>query len=145
MSGTRTSWHLARLADCSEPDRHDGIGFTPPFEGDADPSPGARFLRGVEDDVLGAIARDEWDDDDSAHEVADSAVPIYTHELWATFVDLGAYNEDATELGAEADDMTKAAGVCLYMIGERLARAVADDAKTDEETDEENEQRMRRA
>lgn len=144
---TRTSWHLARLAECSDPDRHDGYGFAPPFDAPDgyEPSPGARFLRGVEDDTLEALTDGRWDDDgDAAHEIADSAVPVYTHERWATFVDLGAYNEDARELGADADDMTAAAGVCLYIIAERLARAIAEDAKNDDETDEENEQRMRR-
>lgn len=131
-----TSWQLAHLAGCADPDTHDGIGFDS-FEAPEgfEPSAGARFLRRVEDDVYELMQDDSYDEDDSPHEIADGAVPIYTHELWKTFVDLAAYQEDPSELGAEPDDMTKCAGVCLYMIADRLARAIAEE-QSDEDEDE---------
>lgn len=97
--------------------------------------PGARFLTAIRADVvdmLGDMDADEWHDaamtedvfgvvDDAAHEIADRAVPIYTHKVWNLFADLGAWQEDPTELGADASDMEQAAKVCIYMIGNRLA------------------------
>lgn len=108
---THTPYALARLAECASPDSLD--------------SPGARFLASVADAVADHIDYNEgaWDDDD-AHEIADGAVPVYTHERWQVFVDLAAYQEDPSEWG-EITDMTEAAAVCLYMIAERLACAVA--------------------
>jgi hypothetical protein len=34
-----------------------------------------------------------------AAEIADYCVPVYTHNLWVTFVDLAAYSEDVSDLG----------------------------------------------
>jgi hypothetical protein len=75
-------------------------------------------------------------------------VPIYTHERWQVFVDLQAYQEDVSEYG-DADDLTNAAGVALYMIAERLVHALATelsdalDADADEEDGEDNAPPMR--
>jgi hypothetical protein len=109
---TRTAWQLARLAECSDPD--------------SDTSPGAQFLNRVESDVLERIEDNdgEWDDD-YAHEIADNAVPVYTYTMWQTFVDLGAWEEDPSDLGYDEGDMAKGAAVCLYMIANRLAYALA--------------------
>lgn len=75
------------------------------------------------DDLL-----DESNDrSDITHEIADSAVPIYTYDLWKCFVDLGAYNGDMDDLGGAGNDMTKNAQVCLYMMAERLAYALVDE------------------
>lgn len=119
-------YHLATLADCYSPD--------------GDDSPGAGFLAGIARDLAervtyGADTADEYranlaeiTDGDGAHEIADGAVPIYTHQRWATFTDLGAYNEDVTELGdGDASDLTGLAGVALYIIAERLVRALAEE------------------
>jgi len=109
---TQTVYALANLADCMSPD--------------GDNSPGANFLNAIESDVIERIAWNDGNplDSDDAHEIADGAVPVYTHRMWATFVDLGAYQEDPSELGAEADDLNKLAAIALYMIGERLAAAL---------------------
>jgi len=135
-----TSWTLADLAGCSSPDAHDGIGFddTADLPADYKSSPGADFLRRVETDVAERVADGSFDEDDSPAEIADGAVPIYTHDLWTTFVDLGAYNEDPSELGAEADDLTRAAGVCLYLIADRLARALADEIEDEDDEDDDD-------
>jgi hypothetical protein len=127
---TYTTWQLARLADVTDPDAHDGMGFsadqgTTPVEG----SPGAKFLRSVAYDVANLL--DEADED-TPSEIADSAVPIYTHEMWSTFVDLAAYTEDISELGAEDAEMDKQAATALYMIAERLASALIE-AETDDD------------
>jgi hypothetical protein len=132
-------FHLATLADCASPDSVD--------------SPGAVFLARIARDVA------EWvegymdanpserpgsiDMGDAANEIADGAVPIYTHNRWATFVDLAAYVEDVSELMSDAgDDLTAAAGVALYMIAERLVTTLAEELSAaldadDEEDDEE--------
>lgn len=133
-----TTWHLANLADCGSPDRPDGIGCAPPADlSTVQPSPGAKFLRSVADDLAGRIkyyfkggdldprAADlERELGDEVHEVADGAVPVYTGERWAVFADLGAYNEDPDDIGGWPADLTDAAGAALYMIAERLARAL---------------------
>ena len=109
---TRTAWQLARLADCLDPDSPE--------------SPGAQFLARVESDYLERIEDDDYDEVDSPHEIADNAVPVYTHDLWATFTDLGAYQEDVTELGEYGEDLTQAARIALYMIADRLVRSLHD-------------------
>lgn len=113
-----TVHHLARAAECSDPDT-----LT---------SPGARFLTGVRDAVieeweyLGGTGVDVDAFRDDLADTLDPCVPVYTSDLWSAFVDLGAYNEDPTDLGADASNMAQAAAVCLYVIGERLAHAVID-------------------
>lgn len=133
-----TTWHLADLAECGSPDRPDGIGCAPPRDpSTVKPSPGAKFLRSVADDLAGRI-KYYFEDLDPAccdlerelenevHEVADGAVPIYTGERWAVFADLGAYNEDPGDIGGWPADLTDAAGAALYMIAERLAAALVE-------------------
>lgn len=109
----RTAWQLARLAGCSDPD--------------SDESAGAQFLYSVESDTLERIEYNdgEWDND-FAHEIADGAVPVYMYKMWQTFVDLAAFEEDPSELVSENADMNAQAGICLYMIADRLAYAVAE-------------------
>lgn len=103
---------LARMAECAAPDTSE--------------SPGARFLTLVADSVLELVAESE-DGDEIPFLAADGCVPIYTHNVWRTFTDLAAWQEDPTEYGADASDMEQAAKVCLAIIGERLAAAVLDD------------------
>ena len=119
---TRTALQLARLAGCADPD--------------SDTSAGADFLNSVETDTLERIIDNggEWDDD-MAHEIADGAVPVYTYTRWQTFTDLAAWDEDASELGADTSDMTQAAAVCLYIIADRLARAIADEYEPEDDAD----------
>ena len=108
---------LAGMADCASPDRED--------------SPGARFLGLVADSVVEAVENDD-DRDDIPWATADGCVPIYTYDVWRTFTDLGAWQEDPTEYGADGSDMEQAAKVCLLMIGERLAAAMLDDMGSDD-------------
>lgn len=110
-TATRTAWQLARLADCMDPDSNE--------------SAGARFLERVEADYLEAVEDERYDGDETPHEIADNAVPVYTHERWQAFVDLGAYQEDVTELGDDGSDLTQSAAVALYMIAQRLVYALA--------------------
>lgn len=119
----RTAYALANLADCSCPD--------------TDKSAGADFLRGVQDDVLERLS-DGSADEDAAHEIADGAVPVYTHDLWQTFTDLAAYNEDPTELGYDGSDMDAAARTCLYLIAHRLVLALLEEAQDEDDEDDED-------
>lgn len=112
---------LARMADCGYPDSWK--------------SPGAEFLTGIRDDVAEAIEY-EGGQERSISEIADGAVPVYTHEMWQTFVDLQAYREDPSELGFDGEDMVQGAQYCLYMIAERLASALWDDMAQDDDDDE---------
>ncbi len=142
-----TTWQLARLADCADPDKPDGLAW-PYVDGDeerarmnADASPGAQFLRRVEDNVLEWFDNEQSGDfDDYAGELADNAVPVYTHERWRVFVDLAAYDEDISELGSDSSDLTEAAGVALYLIAERLARALHDEYAEADEDDEDDDE-----
>lgn len=104
-------YELARMADCGSPDSLE--------------SPGARFLESVRDAVAEAAEGNPENDDwsEEAAQIADDAPDVYTHQRWLEFVDLAAYQEDPTELG-EISDMTAAAGICLYIIAERLAFAL---------------------
>jgi hypothetical protein len=130
-------FHLADLADCTSPAGPD--------------SPGARFLASIARDVAERFGDDSMEpaelagivgdltDGDGAHEIADSAVPIYTHDRWATFVDLGAYNEDpAGELGDDGSDLTQTAGAALYMIARRLVVALAEELSAALDDDDED-------
>lgn len=124
-----TTWQLANMADCASPDVPDHCGLEPRTTVTDPPSPGAEFLRRIARDVEEGIdynpgARTPEDLEDLASETADNAVPIYTHQKWATFVDLAAYTEDPTELGFDGSDMEKGADACLYLIGSRLAGAL---------------------
>lgn len=129
------AWQLAHMAEVASPDASD--------------SKGAEWLESVARDALDLIENrrdsttgiDAEDFHDDIHEYADNAVPIYIHERWQVFVDLAAYTEDTSEFG-EYEDLTQAAGVALYMIAERLIRAIVearsdkdDDDKDDDETE----------
>jgi len=120
------AYELAHLAGVASPD-------TPE-------SPGAHFLERVESDYQEHRKDGTYDPDDSPHDIADVCVPIYTYEVWQTFVDLAAWQEDPTELGADAGDMEQAAKVCLYLIAERLVYALAEADEEAEEEDEEEEE-----
>lgn len=122
---TRTAYSLARDADCASPDNSTSVGAD--FLGKVADSV-AELLADAESPSLHELATEDGhyasdvDDDGSVHEIADAAVPIYTHTLWTTFTDLAAYQEDPSELGYNAaSDMGKLAGVCLYIIAQRLA------------------------
>lgn len=124
----RTPYRLAGDADSGHPD--------------SPTSPGSQMLERVRDGVAELLerSRDDWHDlatSESEHdlnnngaldEISDGAPNIYTHAQWAEFVDLQAYNEDPTELGFDGSDMEKAAGVCLYMIADRLAHTLVSEA-----------------
>lgn len=117
-----SAYVLAGMGVCASPDRPG--------------SPGAVFLEDVALDTIDRadeIDGERFDHADLAHEIADAAVPIYTHTIWSTFVDLAAYNEDPTELGVDGSDMLQAAKVCLYMIAERVAMAVLDEIERAED------------
>jgi len=125
----RSVYALSSDADCSgSPDSLD--------------SAGADFLDNVRRAALEYFDykpdADESDAYDAASEQLDSVVPIYTHTLWTTFVDLGAYQEDdALEVGL--DDLTRVASYALYLIGERLfvsiIRELAEARDEDEDGD----------
>ena len=58
------------------------------------------------------------------HEIADSAVPVYTLDIFEALVELRAWGEDISDY--EATDLTKAAMECLYIVGCRLAMALVE-------------------
>ena len=122
---------LARRADTYDPD--------------SETSPGAEWLTHVAE-VTAEAAReddrlaDELEHGDAIGELADRAVPTYTYERWRVFTDLGAWLEDPSELGADAEDMTQAAGVALYMIAERLAAALLEEWHTDEDDEDQGDE-----
>ncbi len=99
---------LANLAECGGPDKLDSVG--------------AAWLRSVWSTAVEAA--DYGADEDTIHEVADGCVPIYTHSRWVTFVDLAGWQEDLDDIGGGSGDMTRDAGVALYLIAERLVRHV---------------------
>ena len=120
---TFTAFALANMADCSCPDALD--------------SPGAKFLLDVQSATADHLDSDG--DPEELHEIADNAPDVYTWQRWQEFVDLGAWQEDPAELGGESEDMTAQAGICLYLIADRLARALVEawrEAADDDDDDE---------
>lgn len=111
-------------------------GLADTFQPDSNESAGADLLHRVAENLAEAIVWETDEEnrtiaealdyiaDERLHEIADGAVPIYTHEMWSAFTDLGAWQEDPTELGADASDMDAAARACLYMIADRLVSAL---------------------
>jgi len=116
---TDGAFSLAGPADCMSPD--------------SPTSPGALFLGRVRDDVIERVeditdlSDFERETEELTHEIADNAVPIYTADKWATFVDLGAYQEDVSELAGDEGDMDKLGSIALYVIAERLVQAILSD------------------
>jgi hypothetical protein len=109
-------WNLAELAECEHP-------------GPA--TPGAAMLLAVRD-AMADMPDDESDPERYAHEAADSAVPVYTRDLWAAVVGLAAYSElngDAADSIAHAIASGRGhdlPALLLYPIAERLALALLD-------------------
>jgi hypothetical protein len=107
-----TAYELARIADCGDPDTLD--------------SAGAEFLKDVRDDVVQTFLEDNWSADTYATVwgIADSNVPVMTHDIAKAFVDLCAYREDISDYFDYEGDTVKLMQVALYVIGERLASAL---------------------
>jgi hypothetical protein len=80
-------------------------------------SKGAEFLDGLRYYLLAWF--NENDEPVNVGQVAEYAVPIYTHDTWETFVDLCAYNEDIEDWVDESMDMNQRASMALYSIAER--------------------------
>lgn len=118
-----SAFRLSSEADCSSPDS-----LT---------SPGAEFLDTVRvatverlnylsDDDLMSLP-DSFTDVGAHNEIADGSVPVYTHDLWATFVDVGGYREDPSDYGDGSEtNMDQLANVCLYLIAERLVGSIVE-------------------
>lgn len=138
------AWNPLHMADAAEAFDPDTIAER---EGEDD-SPGAVFLRSVWRATLEAVetAREEgvaWSDlaehlTDAFHEIADAAPDVYTHTRWREFVDLGAYREDLSEWGPiDPEDIERAvAGVALYQMADRLARAIVEELAEQDFEDE---------
>lgn len=130
-----TAFRISHDADVTCPDSLD--------------SPGAQFLTGIASAVCEAIAWEQDNNDlgateddllgwaeDGIHEIADSAVPIYTGDKWATFVDLAAYHEELDDLGGSTGDMDQDASTALYIIAERVAQTVVAMLAEDDDDDD---------
>jgi len=99
-------YELSRDAGCGDPDNST--------------SPGAMFLTGTWDSWM--EVRDQYDDREGmVMEVADGSVPIGTHLVWQTYVDLCAYREDIDDYRDRKEGTpTGDARTALYLIAERL-------------------------
>jgi hypothetical protein len=123
-----THYALANRADVSTPD--------------SETSAGSSFLGRVRDALVETVEYAAQDDEsvadvvakvrDDAHEIADGAVPIYTHDRMTTLVDLAAYDENLSEYAQDVD-MVSLAGVALYLVAERLVNALLDEAEEEDE------------
>lgn len=104
---------LAYHADCHSPDSPD--------------SPGAQYLALVRDSIVEAyrytVEHGNTFDRDDLHEVVDGCVPVYTHNLWQTFTDLGAYNVDLDDY---SPDLEHYPAIAVYTVGETLAYSIVD-------------------
>ena len=102
---------------------------------DALDSPGAQFLTSVRDSLVEWVeyVRDTYDvqalsetAQENAIDQVDATVPAYTHQLWQTFTDLAAYDdESAGEF--DGGTMTETVSYVLARIAERLFVALAEE------------------
>ena len=103
---------LAYHAGCPSPDSPD--------------SPGAEYLAAVRDSIIEAyrynIEHGNTFDSDDIHGIVDGCVPVYTHNLWETFTDLGAYSVDVEDMQPTSNNYPT---VALYVVGEALAQSLA--------------------
>lgn len=76
------------------------------------------FLTGVYDSYRQDLPQYE-DAEEGIHELADLSVPVYTSDLWATFVELQAWQEDISDYGTP-ESLSQGAGIALYFIARRL-------------------------
>lgn len=99
---------------------------------------GTRWVESIIDDVVEVIEyanpkgpedidrlADEW-----AAEMADGAVPIYPDDLFRVVLSLRAWHEPIDELGVPRD-LLNTAGWAVYMIADRIIRALLDLARDD--------------
>lgn len=124
---------LASMAGCASPDNAT--------------SAGATFLALVQSSTVEAVrwsvehdegaTLEDYICEGSVTEIADGCVPVYTHRLWATFVDLAAYSEDLGDLGGTSGDMEQDATTSLFAIAERLVHALLEEILEEEEDDDE--------
>ncbi len=105
---------------------------------DNDESAGAEFLRGVRNAVINAFDFDPSTNEDAAREIADDSPSIYTYEMWYEFTDLGAFNEDISDLVSEDADMDTRARLSLYVVAERLARDLINEVRDAVDSDTTN-------
>lgn len=114
-------WELAELADVERPDS--------PF------SPGGRWLADVRDQFAEHV--DTVGTEEAAnglHDIADAAAPIWTHEAWSVWTDLGLWTEldplgDYAESIVDAITANQAYRVPMigaYAAAYRLASALLD-------------------
>jgi hypothetical protein len=109
-------YRLANEADVMSPDSRD--------------SAGSGMLDSVRSATIDAIDYADTDSTDDIRaietsEIADSGPSVYTHACWSQFVDLGAYREDISEWGEpDGSDLESIARLALYMVADRLARAI---------------------
>jgi hypothetical protein len=116
-------YELASLAGCERPDGSFSVGGV--------------FLTHVAAEVAKAIDYCPSDaNGEASYEAVDSAIPAAEPVLWLTFVDLAAYQEDdesgRMEEAVRSGDLTQVARVALVQIGERLARALIEEARAGE-------------
>ena len=116
-----SAYRLSLKADVASPDAVD--------------SHGAQFLARVRDAFVEWVeyGRDAYDvqslderAQDDAFEQVDACVPVYTHQIWQTFIDLAAY-DDESAVECDGLTMTERASYVLESIAERLFVALAEE------------------
>lgn len=106
---SKTVWELAEMTDAMNPNTAT--------------SAGAIWLVDVHD--AWANARQFYDYTDlMIFETADGIVPVYNHECWAVFTDLGAWQIDLSDYSPSLEDLTSVARLALYAIAEQLITAL---------------------
>jgi len=122
---------LANFAGCGWPDTDEGRRFLT-LTRDCLLERVTNYLDDLDDDET-----PDWYDfrDDAVWETADGMMPVYTHDIWATFVDLSAYAEDITDYVTDDATMEQRAQVALCLIAERLCNALIGELENaDDET-----------
>lgn len=104
---------LSNLADCLYPDL----------------TSSSQFLTIIRDTVVEWAEQGYLTDDhsDDAHEIADGCVPVYTHEQWEIFTDLGLYQDSTGQVEDLQPTIDNLAAVSLYVTAETLVTALLSD------------------
>jgi hypothetical protein len=80
---------------------------------------------GVIDAVVNGDLLEARYPEDTLTEIADGAVPVYYATTFEALVELRAWAEDIDGLVENEADLATRANVCLFVVAERLARALA--------------------
>ncbi len=108
---------LARMAGCGYPDSNESIG--------------ALTLTDIRDALVESVTGGWWTED-SAYEIADSAVSPYTHTMWKQFVDLTLYSSEHVDDVGDLISADALPAVSIYKMALALVQSLVEEYEIEE-------------